>query len=141
MDCQSENCITVYDRLAFLERIMDGLQPARELSFADLYQRWTAADFFKQLQQLGHITVSYNGSAAIDFVPSTENANRHQALALSTFLASRYADSDSVVESPQEIDGIFKATFTREEANTVHYVNEYGTSVRFFFDASRPCQI
>lgn len=141
MGCHSKNRITVYDRLAFLERIIDGLQPARELDFNSLYLRWNTAHFFEQLQQLGHITVSYNCAPVIDFIPSIAAGNRHQALALSAFISSRYAESDAVVESPHEQGGMFQATFIRTNANCVYYTTEAGSNVRFFFDPNKPSQI
>jgi len=141
MTCENKNHITVYNRLAFLERIIDGLQSARELDFNAIYQRWFDAKFFDQVKELGYITVSYNNAAAIDFIPSEDSRNRHQALALSAFLASCYADSNSVVESPHELGGIFRATFTRTAENIVCYVTETGSINRFFFDVNRSSQL
>jgi hypothetical protein len=132
--------IDVYQRLAFLERIIDGLEPASSLSFNDLYERWQRAQFFKQLAELGFLQVSYNNNEIIDFEPSESFGNRHQALALSCFLSSVYANSCAVVSSPHECGNIFTATFTRVSSSCIEYVNDYGSRVRFTFDSSRPSQ-
>jgi hypothetical protein len=136
----SLNRLDIYQRLAFLERICDGLEPARNLSFTDLYDRWKSSQFFKQLAELGFIQVSYNGEELIDFEPSEENGNRHQALALSCFVSSIYANSNAKVLSLHERCGIFTATFIRISSNSIEYVNDYGSNVRFIFDSSRPSQ-
>ena len=140
MQNTSSNRIDIYQRLAFLERIIDGLEPARTLSFNDLYERWQRAQFFKQLAELGFVQVSYNGSPIMDFTPSEEAGNRHQALALSCFLGSIYADTNAIVSSPHERGDIFSAYFTRVSNNSIEYVNDYGSKVIFTFDSSRPSQ-
>jgi hypothetical protein len=140
MVTSSKNHITVFNRLAFIERIIDGLKPASELSFDELYQRWIQADFFKELALLGHVSVSYNNGPEVSFKPGAEDANRHQALALSCFVSSVYADTNSIVESPHELGNIFTATFSRSNENCICYVNEYGTVVRFTFDKNQKSQ-
>lgn len=136
----SSRRIDIYQRLAFLERICDGLKPAHELSFDDLYKRWQDAKFFKQLAELGFVQVSYNGAEPIDFVPSAANGNRHQALALSCFVSSTYADSKAMVSSSHERGGFFNAIFTRISNDSIEYVNENGNKVQFTFDSSKPSQ-
>ena len=136
----SSRSIDIYQRLAFLERICDGLEPARNLSFNDLYSRWQQARFFKQLAELGFIQVSYDGAAPIDFEPSEENGNRHQALALSCFVSSIYADSTTTVSCPHERGDIFTAAFTRISNNSIEYLNDYGSRVRFTFNSTKPSQ-
>lgn len=138
MACSS---IDIYDRLAYLERIVDGLQPAFYLSFNDLYSRWQKAKFFKQLAELGFVRVSYYGAEPIDFEPCAEKGNRHQALALSYFVASIYADSNAMVSSPHERGGTFTACFKRMSKNCIEYVNDYGSTVQFTFDSSKPSQL
>lgn len=137
----STNRINIYQRLAFLERICDGLDSARNLCFNDLYVRWQSAQFFKQLAELGFIQVSYNDKDLIDFEPSQENGNRHQVLALSCFVASVYADTNAVVSCPHECGGMFTATFIRISNKCIEYMNDYGSKVRFTFDATRPSQM
>jgi hypothetical protein len=132
--------INVYDRLAFLERIIDGLEPARNLAFSDLYERWKQATFFKQVSDLGFVRVSYNNSPFQDFIPDVLNGNRHQALALSCFLGSIYANETVIVECPHEQGGIFQAVFTRESSNEISYRNNSGIIVRFTFDGNRTSQ-
>ena len=137
----ASNRVNIYQRLAFIERICDGLEPARNISFNDLYARWQRAQFFKQLAELGFIKVSYNGKELIDFEPSQANENRHQVLALSCFVSSIYADTNAMVLSPHERGDIFTATFTRISNNCIEYVNDYGSKVQFTFDATRPSQM
>ena len=132
--------INIYDRLAFLERIIDGLEPARNLTFSDLYERWKQANFFKQVSDLGFVRVSYNNSSFQDFIPDALNGNRHQALALSCFLSSIYANETVIVECPHEKGDIFQAVFTRENSNEISYRNNSGIIVRFTFDNNRASQ-
>ena len=140
----SSICINIYQRLAFLEHICDGLcnsfVPAHNLSFNNLYSRWQQVKFFKQLAELGFIQVSYDGAEPIDFEPSEEKGNRHQALALSCFVSSNYADSTTMVSCPHERGDIFTATFTRISGDCIEYVNDYGSRVRFTFNSSKPSQ-
>ena len=138
MGIQSKNIINAFTRLAYLERIIDGLEPARQLDFEAIYKRWTQADFFKQLREMGYISVSYNGTPQKEYIPSALDANRHQVIALSTFLASCYADSDAVVECPHELGDMFRATFVRTGDNTIYYTTEGGSNVLFVFDKNRP---
>jgi hypothetical protein len=140
MGTQSKNLIKAYDRLAFLERVIDGLKPARELAFAELYDRWVRANFFEQLRELGFVTVSYASGPFKDFIPAAEDANRHQAIGLSLFISSIYANSDSMVEVPHELGRMFTATFTRISPSSVSYVNDAGTIVRFSFDSNKKSQ-
>ena len=132
--------LNIYQRLAFLERICDYLESASTLSFNDLYERWTNANFFKHLADLGFLQVSYNGKDIIDFTPSVDFGNRHQALALSYFVASIYANSIANISSPHERGGTFTAIFSRASDNCIEYINDNGTVVRFTFDSSRPSQ-
>jgi hypothetical protein len=136
----SLNQIDVYQRLAYLERICDDIESARDLSFDDLYSRWQSANFFKELIELGFLQVSYNGNPIIDFIPNAAYANRHQALALSCFLASHYANSNALVSAPHERSSVFTATFTRISNNCIEYINDYGSWVQFTFDSRRPSQ-
>lgn len=137
----SPNRIDIFGRLAYLERICDGIVPARSLCFNDLYERWQLAKFFKQLVELGFIQVSYNGKESIKFEPSEVNGNRHQALALSCFVSSIYADTNAKVSCPHERGDIFTAVFNRISKNCIEYVNDYGSTVRFTFDPSKPSQL
>ena len=92
--------LSVYDRLGFLGRIIDNLEPAQSLSFDDLYCRWQRANYFVQVRELGLLLVCYkkNDICHIDdncqvdenqsnsfnvFDASSNKKNRHQALALS----------------------------------------------------------
>lgn len=136
----SSNRLDIYQRLAYLERICDGLEPARNLSFNDLYERWQLAQFFKQLAELGFVQVCYNGKDFIDFAPSEDTGNRHQALALSCFVSSIYSDENAMVSALHERGGEFTACFTRLSTNSIEYVNDYGSRVQFRFDSSRPSQ-
>jgi hypothetical protein len=137
----SNNHIDIYQRIAYLERIVDGLEPARTLSFNDLYERWQLAKFFKQLADLGYIQVRYNDGEVMDFIPSEAAGNRHQALALSCFVSSIYANENANVSAPHERGNIFSACFTRVSSNCIEYVNDYGTTARFVFDSSKQSQL
>ncbi len=134
------NQINVYGRFAFLERIIDGLESPRNLSFNDLYELWKNVGFFAELAELGFVQVSYNEGPKIDFQPSAKDYNRHQALALSCFVASIYANSSAEVSSPHERGATFTATFTRVSSDCIEYVNAYGVKVQFTFDPTKPSQ-
>lgn len=140
MKKNSSERINVYERLAFLERICDGLKSARKLSFNELYIRWEKANFFKELVELGFVQVSYDNGEAIDFEPCVEYGNRHQALALSCFVSSIYANSSAIVSCPHEHGDIFTAMFNRISNNCIEYVNDYGSRVRFTFNSSKLSQ-
>lgn len=132
--------LNIEQRFAFLNRIIDGLPSINELSFKELYELWIKADFFSQLAKLGFVRVSYNNFEPIDFEPKAELGNRHQALALSCFVASIYSKSSAIISSPHEKSGIFKATFKYISDTCIEYVSEYGSYVRFTFDTTKPSQ-
>ena len=132
--------VSVFERLAWCERVCDGLTPARELSFDDLYERWQGAMFFKVLGEFGHVSVAYNGGEVAPFEACAKNGNRHQALALSCFLASRYANSKASVSSPHELGDTFTAVFERTSPTSVTYTTVRGLKVVFTFDNTKPSQ-
>lgn len=135
--------LSIYSRWGLFDRMQDGyceIPNRREWPFQKLYEDWIGLDFFKSLRELGFVKVSYNNGVFADFVPSTENGNRHQALALSCFLSSRYADSTAQMTCPHERGGEFTATFERVDTCTVMYTNDVGSVVRFSFNYSRPSQ-
>ena len=133
--------LSVFTRYGLYDRMGDGYcdpPNRRELSFAKLYDDWTTHGFFKVFRELGFITVSYNGEPFIDFEPSAENANRHQALVLSCFLDCCY--DKAVVISPHEQGGEFSATFQKLNNENVTYTTNTGRIVRFHFDKTRQSQ-
>jgi hypothetical protein len=132
--------IDVFQRLAFCERICDGIQPARTLPFSGVYARWRGANFDNHMIEFGRVSVSYNGKEPIDFIPSANNENRHQAMALSLFMASIWSNQTAIVESPHEIEGIFRAVFTRVSINCVQYTTKKGQMVRFTFNPAQNSQ-
>ena len=136
--------LSIFEMFGFYDRMtcVDELPPNRHSwKFEELYNEWIRMNFFKKLHELGFLKVSYNNSPFVDFVPSAENVNRHQALALSTFLSSHFADSSVKVICPHAsgVDN-FEAVFERINKNEVHYVNANGIRVRFQFDSSRASQ-
>lgn len=133
--------LDIYARYARLVRIFD-IEPPENLHFSTFYRVCVDFEFFKEMQVLGYITVSYNENQdPIPFEPSEENGNRHQALALSTFIVSIYSKEVAKIKTPHERGGFFIATFTRLDAHTVQYVTEEGKTVKFYFDNTKPCQI
>ena len=114
--------LSIFSRLAFVNRVCDNSPDFRALSFNDLYECWDAYNFFKQLHFLGLLTVSYNNDPYIIYKPSTKDDNRHQVLALSCYIASSYYDNiynynnktrDIYITAPREHDNKkeFKALF------------------------------
>ena len=112
--------LSIFSRLAFINRVCDGSPDFRTLSFNDLYECWDEYNFFKQLHFLGLLSVSYNNSPYIIYNPTTKDDNRHQVLALSCYIASSYYNTDNntntrsiYITSPREknIKSEFKALF------------------------------
>ena len=112
--------LSIFSRLAFVNRVCDGSPDFRTLSFNDLYECWDEYNFFKQLHFLGLLSVSYNNSPYIIYNPTTKDDNRHQVLALSCYIASSYYNTDNnnntrsiYITSPREknIKSEFKALF------------------------------
>lgn len=135
--------LSIYSRWGLFDRMQDGyseIPNRRDWPFQQLYEDWIRLNFFKSLRELGFVKVSYNNSVFADFVPSAENGNRHQALALSCFLSSCYADSTVRMTCPHERGGEFTAIFERVNDRTVTYTNDVGSVVRFSFDYSRSSQ-
>ena len=138
--------LSVFSRYGLYDRMGDGYcdpPNRREWSFGTLYDDWTTHGFFNVFRDLGFITVSYNGLPYIDFLPAAEDANRHQALALSCFMDSCYADNNEkvTITAPHEQDGNdFSAVFEKQANGDIIYTTDIGKVVRFHFDKSRPSQ-
>ena len=138
-DFESLHSISILGRIGFLERVW-GLENADTLVFDKLYEIWSRANFFKELKINGLLKVSYDNNEFIVFNTSGLYKNRHQALALSCFMASMYKNSSAVVESPHESGGIFKVFFEYINDTEFKYNTINGTEVLFKFDASQPSQ-
>jgi len=134
---------SIFARWGFFDRMQDGFcKPPnrRTWSFQKIYEEWENMDFFKSLRELGYVKVSYNNGAFADFIPSAENVNRHQAIALSCFMASCYANSSVQMTCPHDREGEFTAVFKRIDDYTVQYTTDFGSIVQFQFDNSRQSQ-
>jgi len=143
-DFVSLHRISVLDRIGFLKRVW-GLEHSEPLGFDELYDIWIRAEYFNELKIKGLLKISYDNNMGGVFVFNTFDTsgkykNRHQALALSCFMASMYKNSSAVVESPHESGGIFKVFF--EYINDTEYkcTTINGIEVIFKFDASQPSQ-
>jgi hypothetical protein len=135
--------LSIFSRYGLYDRMGDGYcdpPNRREWSFDTLYDDWKTHGFFNVFRDIGFITVSYNGSPYIDFVPTAEDANRHQALTLSSFLASCYANAKAIITSPHEQGGEFSATYQQLECGDVIYTTINDKIVQFHFDKTRPSQ-
>jgi len=153
--------LSIYTRYGLFDRMGDGfVEPPnrRAWAFADLYEDWNSKNFFKVLRELGYLTVSYNHNHNqnannihipnpvptydnyTNFVPSANNCNRHQVLALSCFLSSWCANSKLKVFSPHERGGEFSAMFERISDFDVKYINDNGSVVYFHFDSNKLSQ-
>ena len=130
----------VFDRLAYISRIIDGLPPWNTLTFNEIYDAWQRAEFFDNIKHRGQLQIQYPDSEYIIF--DIANHNRHVALALSTYIASAYHANDIpvVIKSPHESRGEFIATFNRLPSGIFTYKREDGTIVKLKFDASKPSQ-
>jgi len=138
-DVVSLHSLSVIDRIGFLKRVW-GLEHSDPLEIDELYDIWIRADYFKELKNNGLLKVSYDNNEFIVFNTSGLYKNRHQALALSCFMASMYKNSSAVVESPHESGGIFKVFFEYINDTEFKYNTINGTEVLFKFDASQPSQ-
>lgn len=130
----------IYDRLAYISRIIDGLPPWNTLAFEDIYEAWHLADFFKNMITRGHLLIQYPNTTYSSF--NTGNDNRHVALALSTYISSTFHANDIpiTIRSPHESRGEFIALFNRLPNGTYTYTRENGDLVHLRFDPSKPSQ-
>jgi hypothetical protein len=128
------------ERLGKYCRMMDEPIPVAQWTFEKMYTMWERLNYFASLYEMGKCTVSYDGVNYIDFEPSSANANRHQALALSTFVDCAHSNSRTHISVRHERGGTFTALFERVSPTEVKYTNEYGKVVCFRFDSSLPTQ-
>jgi protein-tyrosine phosphatase len=89
-----------------------------------MYETWTNIDYFKELIPLGKITVCYDGQNFIDFEPDILNGNRHQALALSAFVASDKSKSRahiriSILDEPFDSENLYNILETQNILDTI----------------------
>ena len=144
--------LSIFSRLAFVNRVCDGSPDFRTLSFNDLYECWDEYNFFKQLHFLGLLSVSYNNSPYIIYNPTTKDDNRHQVLALSCYIASSYYNTDNnnnnntrsiYITSPREknIKSEFKALFkTNIKDVEIQYTTEKNSTTIFKFNKTKESQ-
>jgi len=133
--------LSVFSRYGLYDRMGDGFTDPpnrREWTFDKLYSDWKLHGFFNGLQNIGFVTVSYNGSEFINFEPTAENTNRHQAIALACFSDCRY--EKAVVIAPHEQGLDFSATFEKLDNGDIIYKTEHGSIVHFRFDKTRQSQ-
>ena len=141
--------LSIFSRLAFVNRVCDNSPDFRTLSFNDLYECWDEYNFFKQLHFLGLLTVSYNNSPYIIYKPSTKDDNRHQVLALSCYIASSYYNNIynntrcTYITAPREHDKKkeFKALFnTNIKDVEIQYTTKNNNITIFKFNKTKASQ-
>lgn len=133
--------LSVFGLFGFLLRVCEWATDPRVLSFDDLYKYCDAQGFFKVVEDLGYVTVAYDGTKSpCPFDPSKKNGNRHQMLGLITFLASCCANESAIVTTPHERGGEFVVTFKRVATDCVQYTTDSGKVVKFYFDGEKKCQ-
>jgi len=137
--------LSIFNRYGILNRMDDGfvVPPNRRAWSMDmLYANWQQCGFLKTLREMGRIEVSNAGAPYVDF--ALVNKNRHEVLALSCFLDSRYAgepDRKVLITAPHSSgNGSFVATFSSGNG-IVMYTTEDGINVLFRFDSARASQI
>jgi len=133
--------ISVFSRYSLHDKFIDSnieIPNRRFWTINKLYIDWKEKGFFDVLSEYGFITVSYNNLPFIEFAPSVENMNRHEAVSLSFFLSSRYNKIN--ICSPHENNLVFSAIFEFTSDNEIIYTSEYGDVVRFHFDINMPSQ-
>jgi len=145
--------LSIFSRLAFVNRVCDNSPDFRTLSFNDLYECWDEYNFFKQLYFLGLLTISYNNSPYIIYKPSTKDDNRHQVLALSCYIASSYYNNNNnnnnnhtrgtYITAPREHDNKkeFKALFkTNIKDVEIQYTTKNNNITIFKFNKTKASQ-
>jgi hypothetical protein len=136
--------LNIYDRLGYISRIVDGLPEWRSLTFKELYEAWTLADFFASMVPKGLLFIKYQGSADYIVFDPVANPIKHVAMALSCYIASRYNENYESVEvrSPHESGrgGDFVAIFTRLQTETYTYEREDHSIVHLRFDPNQVSQ-
>lgn len=133
--------ISVDDYLCFYTRVIDGLEPISTWTFEEIYQTLKNISYFKNLISMGKITVCYDGKNFIDFEPSPLDFNRHQIIALSTFVNKQQSNSRIHIKCRHEFSGHFEAIFESVSPNEIMYTNTNGKVIRFCFDSSQQSQI
>ena len=120
----------------FYLRCMEGVS-IDGMNFDELYNLWTSLEHFKQLTELGFMTVSYdNGSTFIPF-EIIKGENRHIAFSLSAIMRMRRYSNVITADSPLEQGGRFNGTFELDLPNNIitqHLAN--GQKIVFKFDKS-----
>ena len=132
--------IGVFSRYLLYDDMMSNVEPPnrRFWSIDQLYYDWKEKGFFDVFRNYGFITVSYNNSQFVEFSPSKENKNRHEAVALSFFLSCHY---DKVnICCPHEQDVIFSAIFETISDKDIIFKTIRGDVVQFHFNNNIPSQ-
>ena len=128
--------ITTNARFGHYMRMTDGAVDISEWTFEKLYNAFCNFGYFKSTSRLGKLLVSYdNGEKFIDFIPSYDNKNRHQCMALAMFIDSVYRPI-AYVECPHEHGLNFKALFRKVSNTDYKYTNDTGKVILFKFDNS-----
>jgi hypothetical protein len=135
--------MSIFARYGLFDRMGDGFVTPpnrRQWSMDQLYSDWNSHGFFKDMRHLGALMVSYNYGDFFEYVPSVEHSNRHQIIALSFYMATCFANTNTPVHvtAPHENGGVFGAVFDKISNNEVRYVSDTGMNVHFKFDATLP---
>jgi len=134
--------ICAVDAFGYFYRVLEDFFPPIDNSDCNqVWSRWIELKLFDNLISRGQLMVSYYGSPAIPFQTEPNKGNRHQAIALSAYIRSRYYSKPCYVIVPHQGYGEFCAKFSTNNDGTINYVNENtGGIVKFTFNPDVPSQ-
>ena len=129
--------ICAVDAFGYFYRVLEDFFPPIDNSDCNqVWSRWIELKLFDNLISRGQLMVSYYGSPAIPFQIEQNKGNRHQAIALSAYIRSRYwPNTQCYVIVPHENGGEFIGKFKTNSDDNIQYTNEEtGGIVNFTFN-------
>ena len=134
--------IRAIDSFGYYNRVLeDFCTPIDNTDFTQVWNRWFELKLFDNLISRGQLMVSYYESPSVPFQIESNEINRHQAIALSAYLRSRYYSKPCYVIVPHQGYGEFCAKFSTNNDGTIKYVNENtGGIANFTFNLDIPSQ-
>jgi hypothetical protein len=128
--------IRAIDAFSYFERVYENFfTPIDNTNFNQVWNRWFELKLFDNIISRGQLIVSYNGSSPIPFSVEPNKCNRHQVIAVSAYLRSRYYSKPCYVIVPHENVGEFNAKFNTNTDGSIQYINQYTSDIiKFTFN-------
>jgi len=134
--------IRAIDAFGFFNRVLENFfTPIDNTNCIQVWNRWFELKLFDNIISSGQLMVSYYESPYVPFQIESTEINKHQAIALSAYIRSRYYSKPCYVIVPHQGYGEFCAKFSTNNDGTINYVNENtGGIVKFTFNPDVPSQ-